>query len=48
VPAIAGPLRRGATVFDEIWYGGRTADASSYAVLVEVDRAVTAAPLVLA
>jgi hypothetical protein len=48
VPAIAAPLRRGATVFDEIWYGGRTADAASSAALVEVDRAVATARLVLA
>jgi hypothetical protein len=48
VPAIAVDLQRATTVFDEIWYGGRTADASSYAVLVEVDRVVTAARLVVA
>ena len=40
VPATAEDLRRAAHVFDEIWYGGRTADASSYAVLVEVDQRV--------
>jgi hypothetical protein len=48
VPAIAAPLRRAATTFDEIWYGGRRADASSYDVLVEADRAVTSARLVTA
>jgi hypothetical protein len=48
VPAVAEPLRRAATVFDEVWYGGRLADAGSYAVLVEVDRLVTAARLVIA
>ncbi|MCW2600344.1 MAG: hypothetical protein JWM02_2173 [Frankiales bacterium] len=48
VPTLAEPLRRGATVFDEVWYGGRTADASSYAVLVELDRQVTATRLVVA
>ena len=48
VPALAAPLRRGTTVFDEVWYGGRTADASSYAVLVEVDRVVTATRMVAA
>lgn len=47
VPIIAEPLRRAATDFDEVWYGGRTADASSYAALVEVDRFVTAARLVI-
>jgi hypothetical protein len=45
VPHIAAPLRRATTTFDEIWYGGRTADASSYAVLVEADRAVSSASL---
>lgn len=48
VPSVAAPLRRGVTVFDEVWYGGRTADAASYAVLVEVDATVTGARLVVA
>lgn len=48
VPSLAEPLRRGVTVFDEVWYGGRTADSSSYAVLVEVDRVVIAARPVVA
>lgn len=48
VPALAEPLRRGTTAFDEIWYGGRIADAASYAVLVELDRTVTSTRLVLA
>lgn len=43
VPALAGDLARAAAVFDEVWYGGRTADEASYAVLVEVDGRVTAA-----
>lgn len=43
VPAISTDLRRGATTFDEVWYGGRSADVASYAVLVEVDAAVTGA-----
>ena len=47
VPHLADPLQRATTTFDEIWYGGRTADASSYAVLVEADRSVTSAQLVL-
>jgi hypothetical protein len=47
VPLISGPLRRATTTFDEIWYGRRTADASSYAVLVEADRAVSGARLVV-
>ena len=45
VPLLAEPLRRATTTFDEIWYGGRSADASSYAILVEADRIVTAARL---
>jgi hypothetical protein len=48
LPALSADLRRGATVFDEVWYGGRTADASSYAVLVAVDNAVTSARLITA
>lgn len=40
VPAVADDLRRAAHAFDEIWYGGRAADASSYALLVEVDERV--------
>jgi hypothetical protein len=45
VPAIAEALHRATTTFDEVWYGGRSADASSYAVLVEADRRVTSAQL---
>lgn len=48
VPAVADDLRRAAVLFDEVWYGGRTADAGSYAVLVEVDDRVSAARLVVA
>ncbi len=48
VPTIAAPLRRGVGVFDDVWYGGRSADAASYAVLVEIDAAVTGARLVVA
>jgi hypothetical protein len=40
VPAVAAPLTRGVRLFDDIWYGGRPADAASYAVLVEVDHVV--------
>jgi len=46
VPAIAADLRRAAVVFDEVWYGGRTADASSYAVLVAVDDRVGSSRIV--
>lgn len=45
VPALAAPLRRASTTFDEIWYGGRPAEASSYAVVVSADDAVTSARL---
>ena len=47
VPDIAEPLLRATTTFDEIWYGGRSADAASYDVLVNADRAVSSARLVL-
>ena len=43
VPALGEDLTHAAVVFDEVWYGGRTADAASYAVLVEVDGRVAAA-----
>ena len=45
VPALADDLRQAAVTFDEIWYGGRDADASSYAVLVGVDERVGASRL---
>jgi len=48
VPAIAAPLRRATTVFDEVWYGGRTADAAAHDVVVAADHAVTTARLVVA
>jgi hypothetical protein len=48
VPGIADDLRRAAVVFDEVWYGGRTADARSYAVLVEVDGRVGSSRIALA
>jgi hypothetical protein len=48
VPTIAEPLLRATRTFDEIWYGGRNADASSYDVLVAADDAVTSARLVVA
>jgi hypothetical protein len=47
VPSIAAPLIRATTTFDEVWYGGRAADASSYAVLVSADEAVASARLVV-
>jgi hypothetical protein len=48
VPALADPLHRATAMFDEVWYGGRRADASSYAVLVAADRAVSGARLAIA
>lgn len=48
VPAVADELRRAAIVFDEVWYGGRTADAASYATLVAVDEHVGQARMVVA
>jgi hypothetical protein len=48
VPEVADDLRRAAVLFDEIWYGGRTADASSYALLVQVDERVARSRLVVA
>lgn len=38
VPSLSEPLHRATHVFEEVWYGGRPADRSSYEVLVEVDR----------
>lgn len=48
VPALSGPLQQAARTFDEVWYGGRRADAAAYAVLVDVDRTVAATRLVIA
>lgn len=43
LPGLAGALREGARAFDEVWYGGRPADASTYALLVALDERVVAA-----
>lgn len=43
VPALADDLRRGAALFDEVWYGGRPATPTSYAVLVDLDERVRSA-----
>jgi len=48
VPAVGDELRQAAVLFDEVWYGGRTADAGSYAVLVALDEHVAASRMVLA
>ena len=47
VPAVAADLRRAAVLFDEVWYGGRDADAGSYAELVAVDERVRDSRLVV-
>ena len=47
VPALADDLRRAAVLFDEVWYGGRNADAGSYAELVGVDERVRGSRLVV-
>ena len=46
VPAIAGDLRSVAATFDEVWYGGRVATASHYAVVRDADDRIRAARLV--
>ncbi len=45
LPALSVSLAEGARVFDEVWYGGRLADAASYQVLVDLDDRVRAARL---
>lgn len=47
VPAVAPDLRTAATVFDEVWYGGRSATAQSDAVLRQADQRVQRAQLVV-
>jgi hypothetical protein len=43
LPAAAADLLAGARLFDDVWYGGRPADATTYARLVAVDEAVAVA-----
>jgi hypothetical protein len=40
LPSAAADLRTAARLFDDIWYGGRTADRGSYDRIVEVERVV--------
>lgn len=47
MPVTAGSLRSAAEVFDDVWYGGRTATPTHDAQLRELDRAVAAARPVL-
>jgi len=48
VPAVAGPLRTAAALFDEVWYGGRPATAGHDAALRQADDEVRRAPLAAA
>jgi len=48
VPSAAGELRGSATVFDEVWYGGRPATVGTDAAMREADQRVRSAPLVVA
>jgi hypothetical protein len=48
VPAVAVDLRTAATVFDEVWYGGRTATAQADAVLRQADERIRRAQLAVA
>lgn len=45
VPAVAPDLRTAAGVFDEVWYGGRTATAQADAVMRQADQRVQRAQL---
>lgn len=48
VRAVAPDLRTAATVFDEVWYGGRPATAQADALLRQADQRVQRAQLVMA
>jgi len=48
VPDIGPGLRAAATLFDEVWYGGRAGTAAADRTLREVDDAVRRSPLVVA
>jgi hypothetical protein len=43
LPSVAAPMRDGARYFDDVWYGGRPADADGYRRLVELDDAAASA-----
>lgn len=45
LPMLAGHLRSGVRIFDEVWYGGRAATAESDAALGEIDRLIHRTPL---
>jgi hypothetical protein len=48
VPAVAGDLRAAASVFDEVWYGGRPATAQADALVRQADERIRRAQLVVA
>lgn len=48
VPVVAGELRTAATVFDEVWYGGRAATAQSDAAVRLADQRIRQARLAVA
>ena len=48
VPALTGPVRQAAALFDEVVYGGRAAAATSYQQMVALDRSITDTRAVLA
>lgn len=48
VPGVAAALRRAATLFDEVRYGGRPATAAGYREMAALDDEVAAARLVVA
>jgi hypothetical protein len=48
VPAVAADLRRAARIFDEVWYGGRSASAGTDAAMREADQRVRSTRLMVA
>ncbi len=40
LPSVARDVREAARIFDDVWYGGRTADAASYERVARADDAV--------
>jgi hypothetical protein len=43
LPGADAALRRAARTFDDVWFGGRAADATAYRVIVAADDAVAGA-----
>jgi hypothetical protein len=48
VPGIGAPLRAAATIFDEVWYGGRPGTAEGYGAVRQVDEQLRHAALAVA